>query len=830
MDITGAHFSSIEQLEHTLAIDTPPHIVQVYLNASKAEASKWMSIIQSRFPNSLIVGASVERHICNGIVHSDGATLVYLYCPDAVIQSKLIPFSPNYEKGYDVAALEGFHYGQLTLILLNFTTTEPHAFLDDIPLNKEICGIRAGLLANESWIFYCGEFYDNAAILISLTQEQFWVSRDAYADELPVGRSMTVTLSNEYVLNQIDHLPARQIYQRYLSNGAPLEHTTLSRFALQAEHQGREIKAAPAKLLDDGSMQMTEKLPIGAKVRFLYCHTSPSLLGAKSELQALNESNPSSILIFNCISRTDFHSADGTPTGKLSALTQIAPSYGAYGFGEVFGNQYDTRILHHALTFCAFRDKRMKVHGKPKKLNVVYEEDIISPVFNLMSNAFKDLSEERLALLSEHQHQGEGHDRLYDLQTGLLNRQALISHIYHSKNVGHVVIFRIRNFHLLNQQYGYHLADEVVAQLSQVIQIKLSNSMVNMDATCYRLSASELALAINENVDPTRLLSLLKHLIHEAENQDYTVSDRPGDWLTTSLCVGVSSLNDANGKPLCERKYLLMQAAEARRFAQDNHQSLCWSGHLPNHDDSHIHLDWIKRINTALRQGDMLVYFQPYYDLQGNEVGAEALLRARIDDEIFSPGVFLEAIKNTHLYTRVTQMVLRECERLLNQHPDKKVAINFSILDFRHEATLNAMRDFFDKSTVRGRVTLELTESESVEDYEWISQLLEEFRSKGALIAIDDFGSGYSNLEKLIELHPDILKLDGSIVQHLDTNENLYKLILHINHLAHALGIKTQAEYVHSEAVRQKLIDIKVDYLQGFYLSEPIPEKEWIGL
>ena len=139
------------------------------------------------------------------------------------------------------------------------------------------------------------------------------------------------------------------------------------------------------------------------------------------------------------------------------------------------------------------------------------------------------------------------------------------------------------------------------------------------------------------------------------------------------------------------------------------------------------------------------------------------------------------------------------------------------------------MRHFFRDEQFKGRVTLEITESESIQDYDWISPLITEFRQAGALLAIDDFGAGYSNLEKLIALDPDILKLDGCIIKTIDTDEKLQKLVKHINNLAHSLGIKTQAEFVHNEAVYTKLVEMGVDYLQGYHLSKPIDEATWLN-
>ncbi|OUR86123.1 hypothetical protein A9Q77_00230, partial [Marinomonas sp. 42_23_T18] len=76
-------------------------------------------------------------------------------------------------------------------------------------------------------------------------------------------------------------------------------------------------------------------------------------------------------------------------------------------------------------------------------------------------------------------------------------------------------------------------------------------------------------------------------------------------------------------------------------------------------------------------------------------------------------------------------------------------------------------------------------------------------------------------------LQPDVLKLDGSIIRTIDVDPKLQILVRHINSLSHSLGIKTQAEFVHNQAVQDILVDMGVNYLQGFHLSEPISIEEW---
>lgn len=96
-------------------------------------------------------------------------------------------------------------------------------------------------------------------------------------------------------------------------------------------------------------------------------------------------------------------------------------------------------------------------------------------------------------------------------------------------------------------------------------------------------------------------------------------------------------------------------------------------------------------------------------------------------------------------------------------------------------------------------------------------------KSLGSRIAIDDFGSGYSNFDTIFKLKIDILKLDGSLVKIIDTDKNAKAIVSTIVAFAKELGLKVVAEYVHSGEVYDELVKMGVDYPpQGFYFSEPL--------
>ena len=121
------------------------------------------------------------------------------------------------------------------------------------------------------------------------------------------------------------------------------------------------------------------------------------------------------------------------------------------------------------------------------------------------------------------------------------------------------------------------------------------------------------------------------------------------------------------------------------------------------------------------------------------------------------------------------------------------------------------------------RITFEILESEEIQDYDTIQEFISQAKRYGCRIAIDDFGSGYSNFEKILKMDIDTLKIDGSLIMRIDHDlhsELIVKTILDFTRYA---GIETVAEYVHSRSVLEKVRSLGIDYVQGFFIGKPSP-------
>jgi len=128
-----------------------------------------------------------------------------------------------------------------------------------------------------------------------------------------------------------------------------------------------------------------------------------------------------------------------------------------------------------------------------------------------------------------------------------------------------------------------------------------------------------------------------------------------------------------------------------------------------------------------------------------------------------------------------------------------------------------------DYEEVASRIVFEILETEEIEDYEIISDFIRRAKRFGCRISIDDFGSGYSNFEKLLQLDIDVIKIDGSLIKDVDHNTHAELVVRTIVDFARGAQLETVAEFVHFKALLEKVKQLDIDYAQGFYLGEPKP-------
>jgi EAL domain-containing protein (putative c-di-GMP-specific phosphodiesterase class I) len=137
----------------------------------------------------------------------------------------------------------------------------------------------------------------------------------------------------------------------------------------------------------------------------------------------------------------------------------------------------------------------------------------------------------------------------------------------------------------------------------------------------------------------------------------------------------------------------------------------------------------------------------------------------------------------------------------------------------------NILKFYEVNKNTSNKIILEILENHEIKDYDAFNKQLLELKEIGALLAIDDFGSGYSNLSHIIGISPHYLKIDGSLIKDIVTNQKSKKIVRGLVQLAKELGIKTVAEFVANKDIFDVVYELGIDEFQGYYFAEPMSLK-----
>jgi len=233
----------------------------------------------------------------------------------------------------------------------------------------------------------------------------------------------------------------------------------------------------------------------------------------------------------------------------------------------------------------------------------------------------------------------------------------------------------------------------------------------------------------------------------------------------------------------------------------------------------------VKRsIKHALEHKNVLPFFQPITNKNAKVVKYEALMRIVAFDggkkRVLYPSEFLDIAMNSNLYIKMTKEILGRSLQFF-QNREERISLNFLPNDFFNPSIIKTLMEGMENFDSPSRVVVEITEQEGVENFEKLLEVVKKLRAIGVLIAIDDFGSGYANYAHILEIKPDYLKIDGSLIRNILSDEDSKILVKSIISFARELHITTVAEYVENEEIFELLKTYGVDEFQGYYFGKP---------
>ncbi len=410
-----------------------------------------------------------------------------------------------------------------------------------------------------------------------------------------------------------------------------------------------------------------------------------------------------------------------------------------------------------------------------------------------------------------------------DALTGLPNRrlfhdrvnQAVLRARRHGERIA-VLIIDIDRFKEVNDTLGHHSGDLMLQEVGRRLRGALRES-----DTVARLGGDEFGVLLTKIPDAAgaeAVAALLGRSISSPMIID-------GLALENEASIGITLFPDHGDDlvALLRRADVAMYTAKA--------ESLPYSLYGSERDeDSPARLGLIAELRRAIALGELVLHYQPKVGLlSGEVVGVEALVRWQHPERgLLGPGAFIPIAEQTSLIRPLTlhviERTLEQCRRWENEGHTLSVAVNVSARNLLDPAFAGAVAASLRRWSLEpNRLELEITETALMENHERVLDALRDLDDLGVVLAIDDFGVGYSSLGYLKSLPISVLKIDRSFVMDMCTDAADAMIVRSTVELGRNLGLRVVAEGIETEEALEALRELGCGLGQGFHIGRPLP-------
>ncbi len=441
---------------------------------------------------------------------------------------------------------------------------------------------------------------------------------------------------------------------------------------------------------------------------------------------------------------------------------------------------------------------------------------------------FHDVTESR-RLAREAQHQAA-----HDVLTGLVNRREfdrrLEKALASSKEFGfqHALCYvDLDQFKIVNDVAGHPVGDELLRQIALLLP-----RHVRERDTVARLGGDEFAILL-ENCPIGKARDIAESLVASIRALEFAWNDRPFD---VGASIGMVQVTDQ-----VQSADELMSHADVACYAAKelgrNRVHLYQSG-ADGADPRHREILRAADMRSAIENDRFRLYYQPIYSLERPTpcISRFELLLRLLDEsgKLVPPSSFIPAAERYGIMAAIDRWVIttafRRFRTLFPGQETVQISINLSGNTLSDERLFSFLEhEFAEHGVSPENICFEITETAAIRNRLEAANLIGSVRELGGHFALDDFGSGLSSFAYLKTLPVDYLKIDGSLVRNIATDNTDLAMVEAINRLAHAMGIQTVAEYVENEACLDVLRSLGVDYAQGYALGRPMPVADFAG-
>ena len=510
---------------------------------------------------------------------------------------------------------------------------------------------------------------------------------------------------------------------------------------------------------------------------------------------------------------------DGRFTRANPALIRMLSGQPAAVHGQDWAQYFEPQAwprLHHLINTHKTAELELRgVSDQPEEIRRYLVRATVSR--DRIEGSLQDITENHKA--AENLNFLAYHDPL----TKLLNRNGLkgayseaVAQVPHQRPLA-MAYLDLDRFKLINDLYGHAEGDAVLKQICQRLQ-----RVVPPGSKIGRVGGDEFVILLPDT--PISLASVISQsLVNAIASEPYQREEK-----SFHIRGSIGLIDVREGSAF---KDAMSTADRACRAAKVRGKGLVvFDSQSSAYVEHKAELQLVERLLESSNLPGLFLEMQPIMSLgqPHDSLNFEVLLRMQDPDGKRVPvGSLISAGELSGCMGDIDRWVLSTTLNWLNENlahlqTTRFVCVNFSGASLNDETFLDDVFDLLDQNRhVAHLLCLEITESVALNDMINTSRFIDRVRGYGAKVALDDFGAGYTSFSYLKELPADVLKVDGSLVVNINQHPANVSIVEAIVSLARNLGMKTIAEWAEDQAAVETLVEIGVDYVQGFAVARP---------
>lgn len=831
-------FVSLEQFEdflESIELDCNKRVlVRIHSCVHSADAMRdLVKNIKGLLPNGVIIGCSTAKVICEGRIESD-TCLISITEPDSV-EMKQGLFSctmPDGEvKSGDWLAEEVSEQlvkGQRGLLLLFYPVSYYKAArfvhqMNSLEPGLKIIGGASYMPEKEyqtddsgAYVVMDTEVVTDGVAAVLLTSPGLAVYENVICGVENVGRSYEVTKVHANYLDEIEGMDAAEWYEEQLGREElmkdpnlvgifPLIREDTSQIAYNVVYEPLQTPEEDCPSESRSRISMFTEIREGMQFSLGYFDPGKIVSQLNKVYQDMKNEPIEVLFAYDCLSRMwMLHDCAKWEIGQFYTTNMS----GALLSGEI--SNIDGENIYANSTFVMAgisenSDARLVLRGKDLKDVSALQHNNVQMINYLLKTGNKQLSTQ----LSE-QRDKMNKAMFYNVELGLDNQSKFLFDRDRRK-LHKIAVFNLKNERVVRLFMGQTAFFEELKKIYQEIKQNFKELGLQM----YIYGESSLLIASEDGIEDEEFIDYMQKIYEYLKSIDYA------EFVFSYVCAIV-----------LDKETPFQKAEVALQYGIKNKIPFVLYHEMPEDvlgikEEMHI----LQILKDALVHDRICPYFQGIFDNRTGRIGMyEALIRIKDEQgKVYFPNQFLNIAKEYSLYEALSAGMINKVMRMF-MDKDIRVSININVQDIYDRDIIKAIFKNLKAARQPENFVFELVESEEVKDYQFIKQFADSIHEHGAKIAIDDFGSGFSNLMHVIQIDADIIKIDGAIIKEVCHDKSSKEFVEIIHDWCNRQGKEVVAEFVENAEIQQVIEGIGIVLSQGYYFAKPLPLEECLQL